>query len=87
MKYSVLWVPGAEKDLADLWTDATDKAGVEQAANYIDHRLEYDPEQLGESRAHGQRILLAAPLGVTFEVLPEDRIVRVLDVWQFKTPS
>ncbi len=31
----------------------------------------------------GRRILFEPPLAVTFKVVPEDRLVRVLEVWRF----
>ena len=81
--YTVLWVPAAEAELAELWSTARDRARLATAANEIDLQLRLTPEEQGESRAAGRRILLVAPLGVTFEVLASDRIVRVLDVWSF----
>jgi plasmid stabilization system protein ParE len=83
MTYSVLWVPAAERKLAELWTDAARRRGVSDAANAIDVRLRNAPLDAGESRERGRRILLVPPLGVKFEVLPVDRLVHVLDVWRF----
>ena len=83
MTYRVSWVPAAERELAELWLDAPHRPEVSDAANEIDARLRVTPADEGESRAHGRRILLVPPLGVTFEVFPDDRFVRVLDVWQF----
>ncbi len=83
MKYTVVWIPSAEQDLAELWLIATDRAAVTQAANEIDRLLRHDPEQQGESRSDGVRVLLVAPLGVQFEVLSDDRLVRVLHVWDY----
>jgi hypothetical protein len=84
MSYTVVWVPAAEQELAQLWMDAAQRREVTQAAREIDYRLRFAPVEQGESRAHGRRILLVLPLGVTFEILPEDRLVRVLDVWRFE---
>jgi plasmid stabilization system protein ParE len=84
MTYTVLWVPKAEQDLATLWTNAIDRDAVTRAANEIDNRLRTDPETVGEARSYDLRILLVQPLGVTFQVRAQDRIVQVLDVWQFQ---
>ena len=84
MSYTVVWVPAAEQELAELWMNTARRREVTQAAREIDSRLRLAPAEAGESRAHGRRILLVLPLGVTFEIVPEDRIVRVLDVWQFE---
>jgi hypothetical protein len=84
MTYTVLWVPAAERELAELWTDASRRREVSDAANAIDARLGSAPLDEGESREKGRRILFVPPLGVTFEVSPDDRLVRVLDVWRFE---
>jgi hypothetical protein len=84
MSHTVVWVPAAEQELAQLWMDAAQRREVTQAAREIDSRLRFVPGEQGESRAHGRRILLVPPLGVTFEIFPQDRLVRVLDVWRFE---
>ena len=87
MTYTVVWVPAAEQELAELWIGAARRRELTKAAREIDLRLRAAPAAEGESRAHGRRILLVSPLGVTLEILAEDRIVRVLDVWQFERPA
>ncbi len=84
MTYTVLWVPGAERELARLWIDASRGREVSDAANAIDARLRNAPLDAGESREKGRRILLVPPLGVRFEVSPGDRLVRGLHVWRFE---
>ncbi len=85
MTWTVLWVASAEAQLATLWLNSPQRESVRRAADFIDRKLRHDPENAGESRAEGRRILLAPPLGVTFRVSLADRVVRVLDVWQFAT--
>jgi hypothetical protein len=68
MKYTVLWKPTAEADLASLWADALDRSDVASAANQIDVLLQTDPETRGESRSGSDRILVVPPLAVTLEV-------------------
>jgi hypothetical protein len=84
MNYTVLWDPDAEQALADIWMNASDRGDVTAAADQIDRVLRIDPQQQGESRAQGRRVLLIAPLGVLFRVLEQDRIVRVIQVWDFE---
>jgi len=48
----------AEQELAALWTGAPDRAAVTGAANVIDKDLQFDPEEQGESRDRGRRILI-----------------------------
>jgi hypothetical protein len=83
MKYTVLWIPDAERELAELSVDSGDRGAIADAANEVDRRLRADPSHAGESRSHGRRILLVPPRGVTYEILEDDRLVRVLDVWRF----
>lgn len=89
--YSVQWVRSALNDLTEFWIDASplDRKLITAAANEIDRLLRLDPENQGESRTEDRRVLLVAPLGVTFKVFPDDRVVKVLDVWQFekRTPD
>lgn len=87
MKFSVRWTPAAENELTKLWMDTADRRAVTVAANEIDVRLQISPADEGESRQFGRRILLVQPLGVTFEVHQDERIVRILDVWQFVKPG
>lgn len=85
MRYSVIWLPDAERELTDLWLNAPDRRAVTQASHAIDKRLENDPDTAGESRPNGRRIFFASPLGVTFRVDEATRQVQVLHVWRFGT--
>ena len=83
MKYTVVWIPQAESELAALWLDGSIRAVVSAAAREIDRALRFDPQNVGEARDGGQRIHLVPPLGVRFEISEDDRIVRVLRVWRY----
>lgn len=82
MTYTVLWVPGAEQELASLWLSAPDRVALSEAANAIDGLLRTDPEGRGESREAGRRILVEPPLGVIFSINEGDRTVLILTVWR-----
>ena len=84
MRFTVLWTPDAEKDLADIWIEAPDRRAISTAANAIDASLAERPESFGESRDQNVRVAFMWPLGIEFEVLSEDRIVYVLSVWSFR---
>jgi hypothetical protein len=73
---------GAESSRNDLM-QASDREAITAAVRRIDQRLRHDPEDQGESRDQGRRILLETPLGVTVTVQPDDRTVSVLTVWHF----
>jgi hypothetical protein len=61
MKYTVVWVPGAEQELATLWLDADHRAAITRASYVIDERLRTDPQNQGESRPGGRRIMFEPP--------------------------
>ncbi|MCE9555668.1 MAG: hypothetical protein K8T91_20150 [Planctomycetes bacterium] len=84
MKYTIRWRTAAEEELAKIWLSAHDRAVITQAAREIDRVLEFEPESVGESRPHGRRVTHVAPLGVTFQIFPAQRIVRVVEIWQFR---
>ncbi|MCI0363492.1 MAG: hypothetical protein L0219_06385 [Phycisphaerales bacterium] len=83
MDWTVAWLPDAESELAELWLTATDRERVTIAADQIDMQLRRYPEDAGESRASGRRILIVPPLAVTYRVLADDRLVQVVNVWEF----
>ena len=82
MRYTVLWSPDAENDLAAIWLDASDRSAVTAAGNQIDALLRQDAHLQGESRYGRLRILFIPPLAIDFEVIHDDRIARVLTVWR-----
>jgi hypothetical protein len=83
--FIVRWVPEALNELATIWMQASDRTEITAAVARIDRQLQDDPEDQGESRDEGRRILLESPLGVMFRVQPADRTVFVLTVWHFDT--
>jgi plasmid stabilization system protein ParE len=78
MKYSVIWLPSAEADLATIWTNALDRAAVTRAAMQIDLQLAKNPQDAGESRSENDRIVFEAPLIALVEVLETQRCVNVM---------
>ncbi len=82
MKYTVVWALEAESELAGIWSDASNRPSIANAANLLDRQLAHDPANLGESRPNGLRIAHHLPLGIRYAVSEEDRLVRVLAVWQ-----
>jgi plasmid stabilization system protein ParE len=83
MSWTVIWLPDAEQELADIWLNASDRASITRAAHIIDQILKHDPENAGESRPNNRRILIVLPLAVIYRVLPDDRRVEVVHVWHF----
>jgi plasmid stabilization system protein ParE len=81
--FLVEWVPRAEKRLAEIWTNASDRALVAAAADEIDAALAGNPSSIGESRDRNTRIVFAKPLAVLFDVDEANRRVRVWDIWRW----
>jgi hypothetical protein len=86
---TVIWIPSALNDLTTLWleSDPALRSAITAATDAIDHLLQHNPEQQGESRSEERRILFVPPLGVFFRVDAEDMTVRVLHVWVFDTAT
>lgn len=85
VRYQILWKRSAEDQLADIWLAAEDRELITRTAAAIDEHLEKSGPAAGESRPDGKRILIMAPLGIKFQVYPNDAIIRVADVWRFRT--
>lgn len=82
-KYTVLWTPEAEHELAALWLNTRYRDAVTRAANAVDSALSRNPLAEGESRAGDMRIMFEPPLALEFEVSESDRTVYVLAVWLY----
>ena len=82
MRFTVVWSPDAERELTRVWNESTDREGITDAANLLDRELANNPTHVGESRPTGLRIAHCLPLGIRFAVLEEDRVVRVVAVWE-----
>ncbi len=82
MNYEVFWIAEAEEELAASWLAFPDRNAVTRAANELEKQLRVDPLHTGESRQTSvQRIAFEPPLGIEFEVIEDDKKVRVLGVW------
>ena len=75
-------VPTATAELARLWTEASDRQAITDAANRIDRKLQDDPESktIPFGRFHA---LAVGPLAILCEIDPGDRMVRVIQVRKF----
>lgn len=81
MKFTVVWLPRAERELAVLWAASLDRAALTRAADRIEQTLAGLPHLAGEERSDGRRVLIDDPLGILFRVVLDDRLVRVTTVW------
>jgi ParE-like toxin of type II ParDE toxin-antitoxin system len=83
MRYDIVWDVDAYKKLEKIWSETTPIGPAVDAFDEIERLLSKLPEQEGESRARGRRILIVAPLGVIYRVHERTKEVHVLDVWKF----
>jgi hypothetical protein len=83
MRYTVVWLPSAQNEPARLWTQASDKRAVTDAANRIDRELCVDADRKGHPLGL-RRIFRCPPLVVLFDVDPGDCMVTVVGVRRMK---
>jgi SpoVK/Ycf46/Vps4 family AAA+-type ATPase len=81
MSYTVVWMSAAEEQLAEIWINAADKAALTLVVNQIDAIIDRDPYEFSESREADRRVMNLPPLGVSFRVSEDDRLVRVIGIW------
>jgi hypothetical protein len=77
----VVWMQGAQQDLAAIWMAATDRNAVTRASHQIDLALATSPNTVGDSVFDTVREYTCLPLGIEFEVIDADMRVFVLTVW------
>jgi len=82
MKYSIVWQSRAEQDLAALWLSASDRSEINSACNRIEQLLQNRPATVGEWLYGTTRVLIVVPLAVAFDVIEDDKVVRVLTIWR-----
>ena len=77
MRYTLVWVPAADDELARIWMEAADRRAVTAATAEIDRLLKSKPLAVGEAYDDDRR-LAVDPLEVIYTVSPDDCMVRVL---------
>jgi hypothetical protein len=80
MKWTVIYRPVAENELASIWLSSPDPEAVANAADEIDRLLAIDPLGMGESRGETTRIIIQRPLTILYDVFPNDALVEVFAV-------
>jgi hypothetical protein len=82
VNYRVVWTPAAEQELAAVWLAAPDRTAVTAASFRLDQDLSREPYNIGFDRDQPvNRTATDLPLGVDYEIVEEDKLVRVLRVW------
>jgi hypothetical protein len=82
MTDSVSWTATALNQLAAIWNDSADRNPVTDASHWLEQTIGRRPLEFGESRKSSVvRIGYRPPLGIEYEVIEDDKKVRVLRVW------
>lgn len=81
MKFTVAWTPEALAELAQVWMDATDKAGVTIGSRTIDRTLAENPFAPRFELVNGNGAVIHVPLGVDFRVDVAARRVTITSAW------
>ena len=76
-RYTVVWEPDADNDVAELWMAAPNPDAVTSAIHRVIAYLSHEPEDCGEELREGLRVLNVPPLRVIYSVRPEDRLVEI----------
>jgi hypothetical protein len=86
--FRVRWERKALKALAEAWTKADSelRRRITQASSQIDGLLRTNPQNQGESRPKGRRIMFVGPLAVRYRIEADHQTVSVLHVWAFTLP-
>ena len=83
-QFTVVWDQDLERHFIDAWTrsDSETRAMLTDVANWVDQELAVDADTKGQSGPGSIRILAvpisAAWASVAYQVVPEDRLVRVI---------
>ena len=86
-RYKVMWANDVEEPFINYWIkgNSQTRAVLTEIANWIDTALSQDPDLKGRLREDlGARVIAVkltttpAHISVTYEVIPEDRLVRVI---------
>ena len=80
--HEVVWTESALEELATLWlaAESSHREAITAAQAQIDHQLERDAAETGESRPGDRRIAFFPPLGVVFSVDDAQRRAKVLRI-------
>ena len=82
MNYIVHWTDIALNDLAAVWTAAADRNAVTAASHQLERDIAADPYGRGLLRASSANsTAVDLPLGIEYDVIEDDKTVRVLRVW------
>jgi hypothetical protein len=70
MTFQVRWDQTALDELATVWmrADSALRRRITEVVHAIEKKLQTHPQEIGESREEGERIVIALPLGLICEI-------------------
>lgn len=83
--FRVHWNRWAINQLATIWNGAADQSAVTAASYRIERLLIRDPENVGEDRPNGRRVIFDTPLVVLYRVDTATNTVTVVAVSRYGT--
>jgi hypothetical protein len=85
--FSIYRNQAAATPLIESWevADASLREAILEALCLVEQQLSRHPQEQGESRGDGVRILFQAPLGVLFTLDDHKKLVHILRCWAFRT--
>ena len=82
MSYAVHWTQKSLRQLAATWLAAGDRNAVTAASHKLEQFLANDPYRRGIARNSSiNRTAIELPLGIDYEIIEDDKKVRILRVW------
>jgi hypothetical protein len=80
MKWTVVYQPSANSDLAEIWIESDNRQAVSDAADAVEIELTRRLMEVGESRESNMRLIIQSPLLMFYDVIPDDLRVTVWHV-------
>ena len=79
-RFTVVWLQGAENDLAEIWQAAADRREITAAGDRVDQKLAIDPHVDSQYLSELLWCIDDFPLRVYFGLRLDDRVVEVSNV-------
>ncbi len=81
MNYTVAWSRDAINQLTLVWLAAANRNAVTQAAHRLEEALAQQPYIGRRRNSSVNRTVTDSPLGIDFEIIEDDKKVRIIRVW------
>lgn len=81
MNYTVAWSEDALDQLTTVWLAATNQLAITGAAHRLELALADQPFIGNRRNSSVNRTATDSPLGIDFEIIEDDKKVRIIRVW------